>query len=420
MRKLLKWALILTLGVLVIPSGFSIPRYLQMYRDNPFSLPELRSQCIVCHTSPEGGGPRNEFGNAFVKEGRLITDALVTTHPALFMQDNRALVDDMEVIFSDPSNKSLLLRKGNAVYRVDVETRQVKKLEAPEMTAMKLPAVIPQKVIEESRAKMPEPVYNLPFDDHLADLPTTRALPKGAVSIRFTHRFTSSTFNQHNRFGAPFDVYGFDSTAWVGYGVSYGVTRRLSLGIYRARFDYASINPIEMHADFNVMQESEGKYPFSLVARASIEGDNFFEKRHRPSIQLIFGRSIGKYADVYLVPTFSFNTNPKPFALQAPDERNSTTVLGLGTSIRPFKQLPRLAFIGEYVPRLDGFNLANNAGKPTASFGIQYRTYRHAFSLFATNSRGTTTTSYTQGGDPSSPHPIDAFSLGFNITRQIH
>ncbi|MBI3655773.1 MAG: hypothetical protein HY232_05050 [Acidobacteria bacterium] len=399
-----------------------------MYRDNPFSLPELRSQCVVCHTQPEGGGPRNEFGKAFVKEDRLMTETLRTNYPMMFMQDNRALVDDMEVIFSDSENKSILLRKGDSVYRVDLPSKQVKKLEAPDLVAMKLPEAIPQKIIDRSRAKMPEPVYNLPFDGYLVNLPTTRQLPKGAVSVRFTHRFSSSTFNQRRRYGTPFDLFGLDSTATVGYGVSYGLTRRISIGVYRSRFDYLSRaiggkgeNPIEFNGDFHIFQESEGRFPISLVARAALEGDNFFKDFFRPDLQLIVGRSVGSFATVYLVPTVSFNTNPRPRGRELPGEKHSTVALGIGASLRPLKRLPRLALVGEYVPRLWGFNIWNNNYKPTASAGIQFRTYRHAFSFVVTNTRGTTTSAYGQGDTSSfSSHPIDAFSLGFNITRQLH
>lgn len=56
------------------------------YDSDKRSLPELHGMCNVCHISPNGAGPQNEFGRAFKEEGFKITDELVKRFPELFKQ----------------------------------------------------------------------------------------------------------------------------------------------------------------------------------------------------------------------------------------------------------------------------------------------------------------------------------------------
>ena len=56
------------------------------YDNDKRSLPELRGMCNVCHISPNGGGPQNEFGSAYKTAGFMITDELVAKFPNLFQK----------------------------------------------------------------------------------------------------------------------------------------------------------------------------------------------------------------------------------------------------------------------------------------------------------------------------------------------
>ena len=56
------------------------------YDSDKRSLPELRGMCNVCHLSPSGSGPQNEFGAAFKNAGFKITDEIVSKFPNLFQK----------------------------------------------------------------------------------------------------------------------------------------------------------------------------------------------------------------------------------------------------------------------------------------------------------------------------------------------
>ncbi len=56
------------------------------YDSDKRALPALRGMCNVCHLSPNGAGPQNEFGKAFPAAGFKITDNLVTKFPDFFQK----------------------------------------------------------------------------------------------------------------------------------------------------------------------------------------------------------------------------------------------------------------------------------------------------------------------------------------------
>ena len=57
------------------PDALGRPEYFARYMANPFARPELKT-CAVCHENPKGGGPRNEFGQAFSRASRQFTPEL--------------------------------------------------------------------------------------------------------------------------------------------------------------------------------------------------------------------------------------------------------------------------------------------------------------------------------------------------------
>ena len=69
------------------PAAPAMPEFLKRFAADPFSKRELRVRCGTCHVSPTGGGPRNEFGQAFDRGGRVITPALRAKFPDRFNQN---------------------------------------------------------------------------------------------------------------------------------------------------------------------------------------------------------------------------------------------------------------------------------------------------------------------------------------------
>jgi hypothetical protein len=81
MKMMLVAAYVLVI-TLVAPAK---PTFMDRYNNDPFSKPELRGKCTVCHIG-HGGGERNDFGEAFEDGGYRITPRLRSKFPSLFEQ----------------------------------------------------------------------------------------------------------------------------------------------------------------------------------------------------------------------------------------------------------------------------------------------------------------------------------------------
>jgi len=81
-------------------------------------------------------------------------------------------------------------------------------------------------------------------------------------------------------------------------------------------------------------------------------------------------------------------------------------MLGLGARLRV---RPTVYLIGEYAPRLGGFD----DGAHHLSFAIEKRAGGHTFQLNFSNSLGTTPAQMAQGGSK------DDWFIGFNIARKF-
>jgi hypothetical protein len=72
-------AYILAVGIIALAK----PAFMDRYDNDPYSRPELRGKCTVCHIG-KGGAERNEFGEAFEDAGYRITPKLRANFPELF------------------------------------------------------------------------------------------------------------------------------------------------------------------------------------------------------------------------------------------------------------------------------------------------------------------------------------------------
>lgn len=70
---------ILTVAIIALAK----PAFMDRYNNDPYSKPELRGKCTVCHIG-KGGAERNQFGEAFEDAGYRITPKLRARFPMLF------------------------------------------------------------------------------------------------------------------------------------------------------------------------------------------------------------------------------------------------------------------------------------------------------------------------------------------------
>ena len=67
LKKTISYSVVLAAILLTATSSYALPQYQIRFSQDPFSRPELRGHCSTCHINPNGGGPRNPFGEAFEK-----------------------------------------------------------------------------------------------------------------------------------------------------------------------------------------------------------------------------------------------------------------------------------------------------------------------------------------------------------------
>jgi hypothetical protein len=122
-------AKILILGFVLLFASLklrALPDYLKQSAADPFSRPELRTNCTTCHLSPQGGGERNAFGKAFEAAGFRITDELRRQFPDRFLLPGAPSVP---VSFVPGSDSQAVVEINWKKFLIDTRTRTVE--EAP-------------------------------------------------------------------------------------------------------------------------------------------------------------------------------------------------------------------------------------------------------------------------------------------------
>ena len=282
-------------------------------------------------------------------------------------------------------------------------------------TAKPSQAMTPVAVHEGAQAKVYEP-----GDERLFTLPTGRRLNRHGLVINFTHRFAFDPAFSGTARGAA--LLGLDGFSISSFGFRYGVTDKLSVSIYRSPSLIG--RPIEMMTAYNFLDEHDGQ-PLNAAVRVSIDGLNDFDRMFSENIEGVFSRSITRRAQIYFVPTVSFNDRRlfSPFTYETSSFPSlpgyNAVSLGVGGAL---DIRPTVALVAEAIPTVyNGRPLGIH--RPAYSFGIQKKIWRHAFTFGFTNSPGTTVsqrggTDASFLGEPSADTPSGLF-IGFDLTRQV-
>jgi mono/diheme cytochrome c family protein len=259
-----------------------------------------------------------------------------------------------------------------------------------------------------------------PGDDVLFTLPTGRPVGEHALIVNFSHRFAFDSAVSGPARGA--ELFGLDNFSLSSFGLRYGVTDRLSVDVWRSPSFID--RPIQLMAAYNILEERH-EDPFNLTFRVSIEGQNNFQKNYTENLEAIFSRSLTSHAQIYFVPTASFNDRRLVMgSLESSGilDEPGINAFSVGTAIAVDIR-PTVAIIVEVIPTVAN---ATELGihRPPFSIAIQKKLYRHAFTFGLTTSPGTTVsqragTNATFLNSPSADTPAGLF-LGFDLTRQIY
>lgn len=262
------------------------------------------------------------------------------------------------------------------------------------------------------------PVYEA-GDDVLFSLPTGRPVARHGMYVNFAHRFPYDPAVSGTSRGAV--LFGLDGLALPSFGLGYGLTDKVSVRVWRSPSLIG--RPIQLMAAFQVADEHRGS-PLTLSLRVSVEGQDNFRKNFTENVEAIVARSVTSRAQIYFVPTISFNDRPLAqggFRSQAIPNLPGTHAFSLGAG-GALDVRPTVALVGEIIPTLAGRD-ALGIHRPAYSFGIQKKILRHAFTFGFSNSPGTTIsqragTRASFLGLPDADTPKGLF-LGFNLTRQV-
>lgn len=388
----------------------AFPDYLKLFAADPYSRPELRTQCATCHVNPQGGGERNAFGRAFAAAGNKITDDLRRQFPDHFLLPETTQTAAPSVAFVTGSDSQAVVEINGRKFLIDTRTRTVSEVKG---SVAEVTRTAPPKVVPTPEASQDNPDAYQQMDVRLISLPTAKPIPGGSMWVDFTHRFPFGDYDVTD----PAGLFGLDGFAIPSFGLIYGITDRVHVGVYRSPDTLG--RPIQIYAGASLLDENKG-HPFTAMAHVGIEGRDNFQRSFTTSVDLTLARSVTSKAQLYLVPTISFNNRPfGSFRQNLPGENTFALGIGGALNIRP-----TVALMAEANMRV---NEAGRFGstRPAFGFGIEKVSVsrRHAFGLVFSNGAGTTMSqrSATRVSliGPFVDESFKGLTIGFNLSRRF-
>lgn len=350
----------------------------------------------------------------------------------------------INVTFDQSAPEIVIVESAGERLRINTSTRTIERI--PEVT-------VSQQVVSQQVKKDPAPqvatkdressrAYE-PYDYHIVNIPTPKAVRRHSLNMYFTHRFQETITPLQEEDGSQHiariskDLLGLDSSAVSSFGVTYGITDRLYANVYRSPLCQPGLcKTIELGLGYHLLDEA-GRSPIAMSAYASVEGDYNFTERYTYNFQAMIGRSMTRYVNLFFSPALHVNSNgndrfkgflaSQPLVKSLRLGRNTGSFgFGLNARVRPttsllFEYTPRVGFeMGQLVPDFDtgtgqlkGFK---NDSEAEIAFGIEKRIGRHVFSLTFSNTQATTTARYNSSNQALPPNK---FSIGFNLFRRL-
>ncbi|MEE3202271.1 MAG: DUF5777 family beta-barrel protein [Acidobacteriota bacterium] len=240
-------------------------------------------------------------------------------------------------------------------------------------------------------------------DFQLVTLPTTLRIPHKRFAFRLTHRFSRPLDAGPGYGNLLEDFFGFDSPAFIGLELRYGVAPGTQVTVYRN-----NNRNIQLSGKYNVLRSNSAD-GLGLDAYVSIEGMNNFRQGYSPVFGMIVSKRVADRATLYAQPMWIGNTNklllhPEPNFRS--DSKNAL-LAGLGARLRVRGSTN---VVVESAPRVAGF--AN--GQHQLSFAVEKVLGGHVFQVNVSNGLGSSPVQIAGGATEN-----DWF-IGFNIARRFY
>jgi cytochrome c oxidase subunit 2 len=348
-------------------------------------------------------------------------------------------VSKINVTFDQSTPGVVVVESGGERLRINTTTKTIDRISEVTVSQESNKQPAPQVAAKDRESSK---AYE-PYDYHIVNIPTPKAVRRHSLNMYFTHRFQETITPLEEEGGSQHiariskDLLGLDSSAVSSFGVTYGITDRLYANVYRSPLCQPGLcKTIELGLGYHLLDEA-GRSPIALSAYASVEGDYNFTERYTYNFQAMIGRSITRYVNLFFSPALHVNSNgndrfkgflaSQPLVMNLRLGRNTGSFgFGVNARVRPttsllFEYTPRVGFeMGQIVPDFDtttgqltGFK---NNSEAEMAFGIEKRIGRHVFSLTFSNTQATTTARYNSSNQALPPNK---FSIGFNLFRRL-
>jgi hypothetical protein len=191
-----------------------------------------------------------------------------------------------------------------------------------------------------------------------------------------------------HRFGklsdGGYELFGLDN-AEIRFGLDYGITKRLSVGVGRSSLD----KTYDANLKLRLVRQRTGKVPFSVSLYELITYTTFPQKSAKSFLtprfrtaytsQLLLASKISGRLSLQLTPSLvHFNLVPTP------GDKNTLFAAGIGGRMKVTK---RMSINAEYNYLPEDQVISSNVYN-SLSLGLDIETGGHVFQLVFTNSRG--------------------------------
>jgi hypothetical protein len=223
--------------------------------------------------------------------------------------------------------------------------------------------------------------------------------PEHNLELIFTHRFLEAVQD-----GSGHDLWGLDSAAAVGIGLTYGLHERLDVSIFRA----TTQEDFEFALKGEVLRQ-DARMPLTASLRVGLDYPNAkaIEDRSRPFAQLLLGRRMAPGWNVMVAPSWVRDTATLRNAWNVP----------LGLTV----PLPHEAMLAvEVVPRNHDADRDRQTAWAVAFVKDVGRhiTGGHLFKITLGNASATTVDQIL-GSDPPQTFRRGDVRIGFNLVRDF-
>lgn len=250
------------------------------------------------------------------------------------------------------------------------------------------------------------PLQPIPVGDILLTLPSSHMADAHTFEVRFSHRFNGSVDGN-----GIHSLFGLDSGANVGLGLSYVPIRDLELSLMRQ----SSLETYEVAAKYGVMQQARA-IPFSAAIRAGVDYRNSRDLLDRSSYfaQAIVSRQFGNRLDLYVIPTYVTNAG------RVANGNTSSALFkhAFNVPVGALVQImPALSLVAEVIPANHDLPSTLKADLGW-SIGIKRAIGGHLFEVLLTNSNAMTPDQYIASGYNGASLRSNDKRIGFNIERR--